>query len=391
MPEESTPARQVVEAEIRAEGPITFARFMEIALYGEGGYYTSNVNAGADYATSPQMHPAFGALIAGWLFRAWEALGEPQCFDVMELGAGDGGLARDILDAVESGQGCGGQADQFGEALRYHAFDLRPRGDVRSVEDLLQPESVVGCVISNELLDAFPTHVFTVRGGSVLECYVGIDDRGELEFVNGEVSNMEISERVSEIVKRLPEGYRGEVNLGVANWASTVSRIVKRGYMLTIDYGHERGLLYHPARTEGSLRCYREHVLGQNPLRCIGQQDITAHVDFTAVSQALSEVGFYETAPLQTQRDFLFDLGIGEYIRALRRELASNTEERLANRLMTELRNLNALVDTRGLGDFKVAQFGFNSPEFDLKVLEFDPVFPFRKAQSHHLAFLPYD
>ena len=105
MPEESTPARQIIEAEIRAKGPITFARFMEIALYGEHGYYTASVNAGADYATSPQMHPAFGSLIAGYLFKAWEALGEPGTFDAVELGAGNGGLVLDILDAVENGQG----------------------------------------------------------------------------------------------------------------------------------------------------------------------------------------------------------------------------------------------------------------------------------------------
>ena len=212
MPEESTPARQSVESEIRAKGPITFARFMEIALYGKHGYYTASVNAGADYATSPQMHPVFGALIAGYLFRAWKALSEPRTFDVVELGAGDGGLARDILEAVESGQGSGDQVDRYGEALRFHAFDLRPRRDVRGVDDLLQMEDVVGCVISNELLDAFPAHMFTVRDGVVLECYVGIDDDGDLVFVEGDVSNEEIAGSCGRICFDFVRGlsWRGE-------------------------------------------------------------------------------------------------------------------------------------------------------------------------------------
>ena len=102
MPENLTPAHRSIEAEIQAKGPITFARFMEIALYGEHGYYTSHVTAGSDYATSPQMHPAFGALIAGYLYRAWEALNEPDPFHVIELGAGDGNLSKDIQETIST-------------------------------------------------------------------------------------------------------------------------------------------------------------------------------------------------------------------------------------------------------------------------------------------------
>ncbi|MYF79418.1 MAG: hypothetical protein F4180_06015, partial [Chloroflexi bacterium] len=290
MPEESTPARQIIEAEIRAKGPITFARFMWIALYGEHGYYTASANAGADYATSPQMHPAFGALIAGYLFKTWEALGEPATFDVVELGAGDGGLALDILDTVESGQGNGDQVDRFGQALRYQAFDIRPRGNARGADEFRRMEPVVGCVISNELLDAFPAHMFTVRDGRVLECYVGLGDDGILVFVEGEVSDDEIVDRVGEYASILPEGYRGEVNLGISEWANSVAGLLKSGYVLTIYYGYERDTLYHSTRSEGSLRCYRDHVLGQNPFRDVGLQDITTQVEFTAVREDLRKV-----------------------------------------------------------------------------------------------------
>ena len=391
MPEESTPARQVVEAEIRAQGPITFARFMEIALYGEHGYYTASVSASADYATSPQMHPAFGALIAGYLFKAWKSLSEPRTFDVVELGAGDGGLARDILDAVESGGENGDQIDRFGESLRYHAFDIRPRGDVRGLDDLLQMEPVVGCVISNELLDAFPAHVFTVRDARILECYVGLGDDGDLVFVEGEVSNDEIADRVGEYASILPEGYRGEVNLGIEAWANCVVGLLKSGYVLTIDYGCERDLLYHPARYEGSLRCYRGHVLGQNPFRDVGLQDMTMHVDFTAVDEALNLVGIEAMSELKSQRDFLFDLGIDQYLRKVREMSMTSRYGDNEGEWGTELRTLNSLVDTRGLGDFRVSQHRRCAPEIDSNELEMAPIFALPRLSKRHLGYLPYD
>ena len=391
MPEESTPAHQVVEAEIQAKGPITFARFMEVALYGEHGYYTASINAGADYATSPQMHPAFGALVAGYLFKAWKALGKPTIFDVVELGAGDGGLALDILDAVESGKQREDQLDRFGEALRYHAFDLRPRGPVREIDELSEQASIVGCVISNELLDAFPAHIFTVRGGEILECFVGIGGDGELAFVEGDVSNDEIVARVGEYVSILPEGYRGEVNLGIEMWANNLAGLLKSGYVLTIDYGYERDMLYHPAKYEGSLRCYRDHVLGQNPFRDIGFQDITAHVDFTAVDETLLQAGLRLVSPLLTQRDFLFGLGIGDYIRQVRRELVKSATEIEVHRLTSELRGLNSLVDSRGLGDFRVSQFGVNAPSIELSDLEFAPAYRLHASSPRHLSYFSYD
>ena len=145
--------------------------------------------------------------------------------------------------------------------------------------------------------------------------------------------------------------------------------------MLTIDYGYERDTLYHPARYEGSLRCYRDHVLGQNPFRDVGLQDITAHVDFTAVDEALLEAGLRKVSPLLTQRDFLFGMGIGDYIRQVRRELVKSVAETEVHRLTSELRGLNSLVDSRGLGDFRVSQFGVNAPSIELSDLEFAPAY----------------
>ena len=371
MPDDQTPARQTVEVEIRENGPITFARFMEIALYGEHGYYTKSPNPSSDYFTSPQMHPAFGALIAGWLFKTWKALGRPTVFDVVEIGAGDGGLARDVLDTLKGSDEC----DRFANVLRYRAYDLQPREAVLGTDELSQIEPIVGCVVNNELLDAFPCHVFAIRNGAVLESYVGLDDDGELAFVDGEVSAVEIEDRIGPLASLLPDGYRGEVNLGIDGWASIVAQILRRGYVLTIDYGYERGALYHPDRPEGSLRCYRDHVLSQNPFRHVGLQDITAHVDFMAVDEALNRVGIEPMSELKSQRDFLFDLGIDRYLRQVRETLVSGRYTNDERDWVRELRALNALIDTRGLGYFRVAQHRRRAPRIDLSELETASIF----------------
>ncbi len=386
MPDALTPAHRSIADEIRANGPITFARFMEIALYGEHGYYTSHVTAGTDYATSPQMHPAFGTLIAGYLYKAWQALKQPDPFQVIELGAGDGTLSKDIQETISTNA-----SDNFKQSLNYHPLDIRPRGTARPINELSEPTPITGCIVSNELLDAFPTHIFTIRNHEVLELYVDTDQNNNLLFIQDQPSTDEIPNRIANLASVLPEGYRGEVNLNIQVWANQIKSLLQTGYVLTIDYGHDRETLYHPARYEGSLRCYRNHVLSQNPFRHIGQQDITAHVDFTEIDAALTRAGIDPMAPPLTQRDFLFDLGIGEYSRHLRRSTVSSNQEEYSRLLAPELRALNSLIDTRGLGNFRVAQHRINAPNLNLLGLETTPIFPLPFLKPHHFNHLPYD
>ena len=292
---------------------------------------------------------------------------------------------------VESGRDSGDQVERFGDALKYRAYDLRPRDDVRSVEEVPHLSSVVGCVISNELLDAFPAHAFTVREGGVLERYVDLDDAGGLVFVEGEASDVAIVDRVGEYASVLPEGYRGEVNLGIEAWATRVAGLLQSGYVLTIDYGYPRNMLYHPMRYEGSLRCYRDHALGQDPFRDLGLQDMTAHVDFNAVDEELERVGFESMGGLMTQREFLFDLGIGEHLRSVRKALVLGRRDGDVSQWLPVLRALNALVDTRGLGEFRVVQHQRRAPTVDLTGLETSPVFACPRLRPRHLGFIPYD
>ncbi len=386
--------RQEIEAEIRAYGKITFARFMHLALYSAGGYYRTVAVKRRDYATSPQVHPAFGALIARCLFDMWRKLGEPTRFRVIELGAGDGCLAQDIAEAAASASSLSMACESFARAIRYEAFDAAPRSVVSNAAAsvrsnvMLDEDSVrADCVLSNELLDAFPVHKFEVWSGKVRELFVTLDSGGDFMYAADHPSTPELQSRLEGIVQRLPEGYRGEVNLGIADWAKTLSRILRRGYVLTIDYGAYRHVLYHPMRNDGSLRCYRNHVLGQNPFRAIGDQDITAHVDFTELDAQLSASGFERADDTQTQRDFLYRLGIGDYLMTARTQRIKARRENDFRFSQATLRSLNALVDPRGLGSFIVAQHRIDAPALDSDPENLAAAFPMPQPKDRHLRY----
>ena len=329
-----------IRERIESDGPITFAEFMDGALYGDGGYYThprriSPISPGGDYFTSPSSHPAFGALIAVQLRDFGELLDQPDVFDAVELGSGDGTLARDVADYARL---LGGG---FSETLRYTEFD-RSTSDPGDL-----PVGITGCVLSNELLDAFPVHRFLVDGKAVLELYVGVED-GVLVESAGPVSSPAIAERVAPFISDLPDGYRGEINLGLRAWADRVAAILERGYVLTIDYGEMAPELYRPGRSEGSLRAYYRHTLSQNPFQHVGDQDLTAHVDFSAVDAELARAGF-EAPGVTTQTAFLDRLGIHSLLAHLP-GLGLPASEVDRNRMP-----MLWLVRPDGLGRFKVA------------------------------------
>ena len=340
---------------IDRHGPITFEAFMEAALYDEqSGYYPSKrrqpgsapVGTDGDYFTSPVTHPAFGALLALQLREMWQRLGSPGEFMVVEMGAGDGVLRSDITEYTER------ELPDLEKVLQYSATDLVPPagpGTVIGISDL--PIGVTGCVISNELIDAHPGNRFIIQAGSVREIFVDYKD-GEFVEAVGDVVEPEVEARVLPFVRSLPDGYRGEVNLRLGYWSDSVSATLDRGYVITIDYGFYRPDLYAPTRLSGSLRCYYQHTLGQNPLRRIGRQDITAHVDFTAVDHTLMVNGFSRIGNT-TQSNFLTNLGIEDFLRYVgdrfsRREVSrSDSEEDMAG--------IGALIAPEGLGSFRVA------------------------------------
>ena len=342
---------QVLDQQITAQGRITFAEFMSLALYWPGGGYYSSTSIAAsahDYFTAPLAHPAFGALLALQMEEMWRLVGCPPSFVVMEPGAGSGQLARDISGYVSHLE------PSFGQALRYVTVD---RSDIAILRAGSLPfqgvlatglpfRKVTGCVLSNELLDAMPVHRVTLRNGRLREVYVTRRDEGLLE-VEDEPSTPRIEARLEEEQVSLEEGQRAEVCLDMEPWQLDTSAALERGFVMTIDYGHTAQELYSQQRFQGTLRCYYQHTLAANPYVRVGKQDITAHVDFTAVANFGTRYGLCNQ-PLQTQVSFLNNLGL----RTFQRRLAASglgQRERDANRMA-----MLELARPGGMGDFKV-------------------------------------
>jgi SAM-dependent MidA family methyltransferase len=208
-------------------------------------------------------------------------------------------------------------------------------------------KGVTGFFISNELLDALPVHRFQIRSGRVHELFVALDESGTLVEQPGEPSTPLIVERLSRLGAALPEGFVGEVNLGIGPWMRQVSAGLDRGLVITIDYGYEACQLYSASRKRGTLHTYFRHAEGAGPYQRIGSQDITAHVDFTAVASEGARVGL-RSAGLLTQAEYLKTLGWARMAEGVR-GLTLSSYDRDAN-----LMALRQLVSPEGLGGFKV-------------------------------------
>lgn len=355
MQRNPTGAETEARRRIAERGPITFAEYMELALYWpDGGYYPSRRVFGpaGDFYTAPLAHPAFGALIVRQLLAAWRALGEPDRFAVVEPGAGDGRLALDVLahaDALSGG---------FSRALEYAAVDVRdPPPDFPAAWLRAVPRTGgAGVVLANELLDAMPVHRVTVRGGRLRELRVDAAPEGGFVEVESEPSTPALARRLSQVGARLSEGHRAEINLGLDAWFAEAFAAIERGYLILIDYGHDAGAYYDESRRMGTLRCYSGHTLGMNPYAAMGRMDIGAHVEFTSVRAAARAAGF-APAGETSQAELLASLGIASLRADVESREGLTRAERAAN-----LRGMDALTDPEGMGAFRALAFAKNAP-----------------------------
>jgi len=294
----------------------------------QGGYYSGpeTIGAAGDYYTSPLAHPAFGALLAQQLFQMWQLLGCPTKFTVVETGAGNGLLCRDVV--AHSAH----LPPEFRRSLRYICLDRRPAAGAekglaatdgmplvaRVAASGLPLQAIVGCVLSNELLDSFPVHQLTVRQGSLREVYVGLQGEELVEII-GEPSTPALAARLVDLGIQMAEGQTAEINLGLDRWAQQVAAALDTGFVISIDYGHRAEELYSPERRHrGTLTTFLRHTQTDAPFRHIGRQDITCQVDFTSVVNAGRRVGM-EVLGFSTQGQFLSSLGLDHF----RRRLAS--------------------------------------------------------------------
>ena len=345
-----------VESEIRRrlakQGRVTFAEFMELALYWpEGGYYagaSNRIGSQGDFYTSPMVHPAFGGLISVQLFQMWQLLGEPPLFTVVEYGCGNGQLGRDILTSSQR------LSDSFQSALNYVGVERQISAG--SSEDNLSfpvvhpeaaPNQITGCVLSNELLDAFPVHQVRLQNGELREIYVALENEQLTEQL-GPPSTLALADRLRGLGITLEEGQTAEINLKLADWYREVSESLDAGFVLTIDYGREARELYSPEqRMRGTFTTFYRHTQTDAPLRRVGDQDMTSQVDFTSAIKEGRRAGL---APLglTTQERFLSNLGMDRWQRQLV-SLGLPQNQTHANRA-----GMVDLVRAGGLGDFKV-------------------------------------
>jgi len=358
------PLHNLILEEIRSRGPMTFARFMVHALYHpEYGYYQSKVAIGkeGDFYTSPHVTPLFGRLVAKQLHEMWERLGRPVSYQVVEVGAGHGVLARDVLEAAAPDT-------EFAQALQYTIVEasrrLRDQQEQRLGEtvawrdslDELAAEGIEGCVFTNELLDSFPVHRVTVVDGHLRELYVS-DDGGTLVESVGDLSDDRLSRYFESLDLELPEGIRTEVNLGLWDWTESVARALRRGFVLTIDYGFSAREYYSAARMDGTLRAYCGHRMSGAVLRSPGEQDLTSHVDFTTLARSGEDVGLARLG-FTDQTHFLMGIGEPEIGEALAghagRDLeAAKRRSAILNLIHPEMMGgpFKVLIQGKGVGD----------------------------------------
>jgi SAM-dependent MidA family methyltransferase len=357
---------KIVSAKI-ANSPrsrLTFAEYQDLVLYHpEYGYYSSGVvdiGATGDFFTASSLSQDFGELLAIQFVEMWQKLGFPDRFTLLEMGAGNGNLAGDILSYLIANY------EEILSSLEYIIVEQSPALIIQQQQVLarfnqinltwknwvdISDASLVGCCFSNELVDAFPVHQIVISDRQIQEIYLTLE-LGKLTERSGEISTSKIKEyfdlvEINITNNNYPLEYRTEVNLNALDWLNTVNSKLQQGYLLTIDYGYPASKYYHPQRSQGTLKCYYQHRHHHNPYVNLGQQDITTHVDFTALENYGKQQEL-KTIALTKLAIFLMALGLGDRLQRL-----SNGQYN-ALQILQKRDALHQLINPLGLGGFGV-------------------------------------
>ncbi len=336
-----------IRERIKKDGPITFDAFMEMALYYPGlGYYTSaetEIGRRGDFYTSPHLHPIFGSMLGRQAEEMWEIIGRPGEFHIVEAGPGRGWLARDVLDYL-SGK------DLY-RRLVYTLVELNPLMRERQSELLkehsqrvtwtsgIRNMSLTGIILSNELFDALPVHLVEIND-ELREIYISLEG-DKLVETQGPPSSPALAAYFDEFGITPSRNFRTEINLRARDWLEDASAALREGFIVTIDYGYSAQELYSPDRDRGTLLCYYRHTVNEEPLERIGKQDMTSHVNFSALKRwgetlGLKSLGFARQGP------YLVSLGIDEIIM----ELAESSTD-----YEKEISKIKGLIMSEGFGD----------------------------------------
>jgi SAM-dependent MidA family methyltransferase len=377
-----------IREEIAAQGGrITFAQFMDLALYHpEWGYYHApqrRPGRPGDFLTAPEAHPFFGITLARQVAECWERLGQPGGFVVREYGPGIGGLAWDIIGGLQrenpaclaslSYELVERNPQRVAEALA--AFHDEGLGDVvRALDfgEIATLPPITGVILANEVADAFPVHRLIWQDGELREGWVIWDGEGFAEQI-AELSSQARDADPAGMLRShgitLQEGDRIEISPAAAAWFAAAVARLERGYVIVIDYGYPAAQLYQGHRLEGTVRAYRAHTVTDDPFANVGEQDLTAHVDFTALRDAGEATGL-TFAGQTNQAAFLTGLDMGNLMVSLGQDPETTMEEYLAAQAAV-LR----LIDPGSLGRFGVLLMARSAPvEPPLRGLSFPPV-----------------
>jgi SAM-dependent MidA family methyltransferase len=367
----ATSLQQLIIDRIQSQGPLSFADYMRMALYEPGhGYYvneTSKVGWEGDFYTSTDVSDFFAHCMGRQLLHMWEQLGHPTPFVVLEQGAGRGDLARGVYAWAAQ------EAPVFHSALDYHAEDIcRGHDALQSLLETSTTTPTPHVILSNELVDAFPVHIVEKRDDKLYEVYVTLHE-GALSEILDEPGSPEIANYLDTYNipwKTFADGWRAEINLDALRWIQRTARLLSGdtassttngGFLLTIDYGDEAQALYTPDRQRGTLACYYRHQLTERPLTRPGEQDITAHVNFTTLIQEGARQGL-RLESFTTQEQWLKEMGIqDELLRIRSHDFAIIDTDRSSDSGQVALfqwynlrQQVTALIDPNGMGKFKV-------------------------------------
>lgn len=354
----SSSLQQLIIERIQREGPLTFAEYMRMALYepGYGYYVTGPVRMGwsGDYFTSTDVSSLFANCLGRQLYDFWEKLRRPTPFHVLEQGAGRGDLAKGVRAWAAR------ERADLARALAYETTDIRAGQDSLLPSD----RDRAHVLLSNELIDALPVHVVEAHAGQLREVYVACRE-GQLRELLAEPSSPEVAaylDRAGIPWHSFPDGWRAEINLEVALWLEQAANSLERhGFLLVIDYGAKARELYTRERRRGTLLCYYRHQTSERPLLFPGEQDITAHVDFSALITRGRALGL-RLHRYTTQRQWLETYGIfAELERRRSSEFALADSSRASDQGQIALlgwydlrQQAAVLTNPAGMGNFKV-------------------------------------
>jgi SAM-dependent MidA family methyltransferase len=332
---------------IRDQGPMTFAAFMQEALYDarDGFYASPPVGEGGHFVTSPHVSVAFADLLARQLGQVWDLLGRPQTLTVVEVGAGDGTLARQIRAAASA-------VPELEAAMRYRAVERTPgaraaleEAGVEVLAALEDASPITGAVVANELLDNLPFHRLRERDGRTVEVFVGIED-GDLAEVEGEPT----AEALTALRRPLRPGEERPVSPEAASLIRRIGESLERGYAFLFDYAFEG------EEEPGPVHAYRDHRVLEDVLADPGSRDVTAAVDLQALDEEARRAGLTPWGPI-SQRSALLGLGFRTWVSGVRSrqtEALIARRWREANRLYAERSRASILVDPAKLGGLRL-------------------------------------